>query len=408
MRILLASIECAKGDLEANLERHVEVLGEARRAGCALAVFPEFSLTGSVDPATHPERAIGLDHPSVHRLVAEAERLGVAAVFGLAESIDDGFAITQAYTLNGLLRGVQRKRHLGEGEDPYTPATATSVFDYGNARLGTIICAESGIDATWDATRAAGADVILFCSAPGLHGRRVDDAGWREGFEWWEGCGLADARRHAARLGVWVVMATQAGSTDDEDFPGIAAVIDPDGQVVDRLPDWRPGLLVADVRVAVDVEPVRWSVRVIVLDRDGRTLLAEFGDDSGRRWWVPPGGGIESGEDDLDCARRELAEELGRRDLVVGPGIGRRGGTFLIGERWLTQYERWYLCRCDHFEADADTRAAVRAEGIRDFRWWTSDELREAGVVTGPRDLADLLDELSAGHLPAPDRDLGF
>jgi len=42
-------------------------------------------------------------------------------------------------------------------------------------------------------------------------------------------------------------MATQAGSTVDEDFPGIAALIDPSGEVVDRLPDWRAGTLVVDV-----------------------------------------------------------------------------------------------------------------------------------------------------------------
>jgi predicted amidohydrolase len=60
---------------------------------------------------------------------------------------------------------------------------------------------------------------------------------------------VADAQHHAQRLGVWVAMATQAGSTVDEDFPGIAALIDPRGQIVERLPDWRPGTLVVDVPI---------------------------------------------------------------------------------------------------------------------------------------------------------------
>jgi predicted amidohydrolase len=247
VRLLLASIVCAKGDPEGNLRRHVEVLDEARRAGCELAVFPEFSLTGSVEPDRHPERAVPLDHPVVRRLTEATGEVGVAALFGLAEARGDRFAITQAYAAGGRLVGVQRKRHLGDDERGFAVATDTAVFDHGPARLGVVICAEAGVDHTWDASAAAGATVLLLCSAPGLYGRRVDEAGWRRGFTWWEGCGLGDARRHAERLGRWVAMATQAGSTVDEDFPGIAALVAPTGEVVARLPDWRPGTLVVDI-----------------------------------------------------------------------------------------------------------------------------------------------------------------
>jgi predicted amidohydrolase len=45
-------------------------------------------------------------------------------------------------------------------------------------------------------------------------------------------------------------MATQAGATEDEDFPGLAALVSPDGGIA-RLPDWRPGTLVVEVPVGV-------------------------------------------------------------------------------------------------------------------------------------------------------------
>jgi hypothetical protein len=44
-------------------------------------------------------------------------------------------------------------------------------------------------------------------------------------------------------------MATQAGSTVDEDFPGIAALIGPDGRIVDQLEDWRPGTLIVNAPI---------------------------------------------------------------------------------------------------------------------------------------------------------------
>jgi predicted amidohydrolase len=344
---------------------------EAYRAGCELVVFPEFSLTGSVDPVAHPSRALSLEDPAVKALIDATDAVGAAALVGLAEHSDDGFFITQAYAVSGALFGVQRKRHLGEGEDGYRPSSETGLFELGSARFGSVICAEAGVDFTWDDTVSAGAEVVFMSSAPGLHGRRLDEAGWQAGLGWWESCGLADARHHAARLGVWVAMATQAGSTVDEDFPGIAALISPDGQVVERLPDWRPGHLVVEIPVRVDVDPVRWSIRVLLIDETGRTLLAQFGDErTGQRWWVPPGGGIETGEDDLACARRELLEEVGRDDLRIGPCIGRRGGTFPIEHRWITQYERWYLSRCQHFDIDPAIVASLHQEGIRDMRWW--------------------------------------
>ena len=53
MRILLAAVNARKGDLAGNLARHASLLEQARVQGCQLAVFPEFSLTGSVDPRRH-------------------------------------------------------------------------------------------------------------------------------------------------------------------------------------------------------------------------------------------------------------------------------------------------------------------------------------------------------------------
>jgi predicted amidohydrolase len=76
---------------------------------------------------------------------------------------------------------------------------------------------------------------------------RADEASWQRGFAWWEGSALGDARRHARRRGRWIALAGQAGSTVDEDFPGLAALVGPDGVVTARRPDWRPGVLLADI-----------------------------------------------------------------------------------------------------------------------------------------------------------------
>jgi predicted amidohydrolase len=248
VRILLAAIRCGKGEVAANQARHRQVLGAAAAAGCDLALFPEMSLTGSVDPAAHPERLMSLQDPAVGELAQAAADAGVAACFGLAERAAGGAAyITQVVAAAGRVTGLQRKRHLGEGEEAFTPAAEPAVLEHAGVRFAIAICAEAGYDAPFDAAAAAGAGLVLFPAAPGLHGRRTSTASWRDGFAWWQGCGLGDARRHARRRGLWIALAGQAGSTADEDFPGLAALVSPAGTVTGRLPDWRPGTLVVEV-----------------------------------------------------------------------------------------------------------------------------------------------------------------
>jgi NAD+ synthase (glutamine-hydrolysing) len=245
---MLAAIRCGKGDLDANLASHLDVLGEARAASCDVILFPEMSLTGSVDPATHPQRLITLSHPAVRELVAASARAGVATCFGVAERDPDGEPrIAQLFAAGGEITAIQRKRHLGDGEDAFAAAAGFAVAEQAGARIGMAICAESGYDGPFDTAAAAGAALMLFPAAPGLYGRRSTEASWQSGLAWWESCGLAEAQRHARRLGLWVALAGQAGSTDDEDFPGLAALVGPGGTVVARLPDWRPGLLTVDI-----------------------------------------------------------------------------------------------------------------------------------------------------------------
>ncbi len=248
VRALLAAIRCGKGEVEANLARHVQILADAASADCDLAVFPEMSLTGSVDPVANPERLMRVDDLAVGRLVRASEEAGIAVCFGIAERGAGGRShITQICATAGQVTGVQRKRHLGEGEESFTAGANTTVFEHAGVKFGVAICAEAGFDPPFDTVAAAGARLMLFPAAPGLYGRCTDEASWRNGFSWWQGCSLGDARRHARRLGLWIALASQAGTTADEDFPGLAALVRPDGDVAARLPDWREGTLAVDI-----------------------------------------------------------------------------------------------------------------------------------------------------------------
>ena len=154
----------------------------------------------------------------------------------------------------------------------------------------------------------------------------------------------------------------------------------------------------------------RAAVRVVLVDDDGRTLLCQYGDDvTGRTWWVPPGVGKEPGESDVAAARRELSEELDRTDLEIGPCIGTRvGGTVTVDGQRSVQEERFYACRCSHFEVTPEIVERSRDEGVRNIRWWTANELRDQRVDTGPRQLVDLMARIVDGQIPPSDSDLAW
>lgn len=150
---------------------------------------------------------------------------------------------------------------------------------------------------------------------------------------------------------------------------------------------------------------------MLVIDHDDRVLLCQYGDTDGigRDWWVTPGGGKEHEESDLEAARRELEEELDRNDLEIGPVIGVRNcGTVVTGGRRMIQHERFFLCRCDHFEVPDHVIERGRAEGIRDIRWFSAKEILAERIDPGPRRLISLIEQISAGDLPDPDTELGW
>jgi predicted amidohydrolase len=170
MRVLLAALNAQKGDLAGNLARHLTALEQARANGCQVAVFPELSLTGSVDPRRHPERAVAIDAEPVRALLEGTWRTGVAAVFGIAERAGAGFHITQLYGHDGRLGGVYRKRHLGQGEEGYRTGNEAGVFQLGAARFGVTLCAEAGVDFPGPTRSPAGRQWCSSARPPGCTG----------------------------------------------------------------------------------------------------------------------------------------------------------------------------------------------------------------------------------------------
>jgi 8-oxo-dGTP pyrophosphatase MutT (NUDIX family) len=155
------------------------------------------------------------------------------------------------------------------------------------------------------------------------------------------------------------------------------------------------------------VKEVRQAARAVVLDPDDRVLLVHWVNaDHEIDVWLTPGGGVDAGEDAAGALRRELREETGLDTFVAGPLIWTRRHAFPWYGRTVEQRETFVLVRTPRFEPRPDP-AALAAEGVREVRWWTVDEIEASSETFAPRRLAALLRDLLRTGAPTDPRDVG-
>jgi 8-oxo-dGTP diphosphatase len=137
---------------------------------------------------------------------------------------------------------------------------------------------------------------------------------------------------------------------------------------------------------------IRQAVRALLIDPQDRVLLVRFEFPAATRWALP-GGGLEVGESHVDALVRELHEEVGLRDALIGPHIWDRLHIvpFLNGA-FDGQRERIHLVRCPTFEAQPQLSwEQMNAEFVYELRWWTPDEIGASDVHFVPQALYELL-----------------
>lgn len=157
---------------------------------------------------------------------------------------------------------------------------------------------------------------------------------------------------------------------------------------------------------------IRQAVRALLVTDDQHILLVRFEFPDATVWSLP-GGGLDPGESDLDALHRELIEEVGLHDPLVGAHVWSREHIIAhLDGLWDGQQDRYYLVEVQlRFDpAPALSWEQLRAERLHELRWWHIDEIEAAttdGVWFSPRQLGGLLRRLVTDGPPATPFDTG-
>src|SRR3954471_16247735 len=238
LRLALAQVNARVGDLEGNAAKVRDYIARARDAGAELVLFPELVLT-----AYPPEDLLLKEHflrdvgEALTSVAGEAD--GIVAFVGFPERTDDVHN-SLAVLADGGVHAVYRKVHLPnygvfDERRYFASGEGGAVLQFGDVRVGLTVCEDiwtPGPPASDEAS--AGASVVFNASASPYHAGK----GLRR-----ERMIIQRARDNLCA----VAFCALVGGQDELVFDGQSCIVDHDGCVLARAPQFAEHLLVATV-----------------------------------------------------------------------------------------------------------------------------------------------------------------
>jgi len=238
LTLALAQVNPRVGDLEGNARLVAENIARARDAGAELVLFPELVLSGyPPEDLLLKEHFLQATQEVLTRLAAEAR--GIVAMVGYPERTDDVYNAL-AVLSGGAVQAVYRKTRLPNygvfDEQRYFQAGDDAVvIDLGSARIGLTICEDIWMPGHPAAEVAlAGATLIVNASAsPYFAGKGRQR----------EAMLVQRARDNLSAI----AFCNCVGGQDELVFDGHSVVIDHEGVVLARAPQFEESLTLCTV-----------------------------------------------------------------------------------------------------------------------------------------------------------------
>lgn len=240
IRIAAVVMNSPVGQIRRNLDHMTQWAMAAKKEGAALVCFPEMNITGySVKPEIE-HSAESIPGPVTRVLLEFAERESMVILAGLAEKDDSQhlFASHLVARPDGKL-GVYRKLHIAPPEQNiYSPAQEIPLFSALGITFGIQLCYDAHFPELSSHMALNGAEIIFMphASPRGTSEEKLHSWGRH-----------LPARAYDNSL--FVIACNQIGdNASGLSFPGIALILGPSGEIIEKKLGDEEDMLVADLK----------------------------------------------------------------------------------------------------------------------------------------------------------------
>lgn len=231
MKIAIAQNRPVRGDIPANIERHIALIEMAASLGTEILIFPELSITG-YEPTLAQDRAIEKEDPRFEDFQSLSDRHRMTLGIGAPTRSSNGILISLLLFEPLQPRQIYSKQYLHPDEEEHFVRGSPSKGLIGTEKdIALAICYEISIPDHAASAASNGATVYIASVAKAAQG--VQMAAKR----------LSEI---ASRWSMTVLMANCLGLCDGMDCPGSSAAWSNQGELLLQLGTTEEGILVID------------------------------------------------------------------------------------------------------------------------------------------------------------------
>ena len=242
MKICIAQTSSEKGNIQLNIQNHLELILRAIKHNADLIIFPELSIT-NYEPSIAKKLATAIDTSLFNPFQELADRNKITIGLGMPTKSADGINISMIIFQPHQKRAVYSKQILHSDELQYFARGIKQFFlNIKGKKIAVGICYETLQEEHFINAHHLGADIYIASVAKS-----------KEGIE----MAYKYFSKTAIEYKTPILMANCIGPCDNYISVGQSAVWNKQGQIIGELDDKNQGLLIYDaVNVATEIEQI--------------------------------------------------------------------------------------------------------------------------------------------------------